>query len=164
MCVDGFQNAVRCETSDRKLLEQLCRNITRPALKLKTPGETAPCTQLMSPLGFMQRLACRAASEAVPAPVPWGAGAECEAPTKVLAALDHMSATSATAQHATVPVPRACRTKVGFATGNSAMRPSLMGRVRDFAVVSCSRSHALVVGHAIDIDATTSDWPVRMYS
>lgn len=42
--VDGFLNAVRCETSDRKLLEQLCRNITRPALKLKTPGETAPCT------------------------------------------------------------------------------------------------------------------------
>ena len=68
--VDGFLNAVHCEASDRKLLEQLCRYITRPALKLKTPGETAPCTQVMSPLGFMQRLACPAASEAVPDPVP----------------------------------------------------------------------------------------------
>ena len=37
-----------------------------------------------------------------------------------------------------------------------------MGRVREFAVVSCSHSHALVIGHAIDMDATTSDRPVGM--
>ena len=72
--IDGFSlhAAVRVESHDRKRLEQLCRNITRPALsdervqlnaagqvelKLKTPWRDGTTNLVMSPLEFMQRLA-----------------------------------------------------------------------------------------------------------
>jgi hypothetical protein len=63
--------AVRCAADDRKSLEQLCRNITRPALanegvqtnaagqvvlKLKTPWRDGTTHLVMSPLEFMPRL------------------------------------------------------------------------------------------------------------
>jgi hypothetical protein len=64
--------AVRCGAYQRKILERLCRYITRPALandrvqcnaagqvelKLKTPWRDGTTHQLMTPLEFMQRLA-----------------------------------------------------------------------------------------------------------
>jgi len=72
--IDGFSlhAAVRCEAADRKLLEQLCRSITRPALsdervqcnaagqvelKLKTPWRDGTMHLVMTPPEFMQRLA-----------------------------------------------------------------------------------------------------------
>ena len=63
---------MRIAANDRKRLEQLCRNITRPALpdervqlndagqvesKLKTPWRDRTTHLVMSPLEFMQRLA-----------------------------------------------------------------------------------------------------------
>lgn len=71
---DGFSlhAAVRCEASDSKRLEQLCRYITRPALsdervqcnatgqvelKLKTPWRDGTTHLVMSPLEFMRRRA-----------------------------------------------------------------------------------------------------------
>jgi len=72
--IDGFSlhAAVRVEAHDRKRLEQLCRDITRPApsdervqlnaagqveLKLKTPWRNGTTHLVMSPLEFIQRLA-----------------------------------------------------------------------------------------------------------
>ena len=74
--IDGFSlhAAVRVESNDRKRLEQLCRDLTRPALsdervqlnaagqvdlKLKTPWRDGTTHLVMSPLEFMQRLAAR---------------------------------------------------------------------------------------------------------
>lgn len=63
---------VRCEATDRKGLEQLCRYITRPAisnerlsinregnvvLKLKTPWRNGTTHIVLTPMEFMQRLA-----------------------------------------------------------------------------------------------------------
>jgi hypothetical protein len=72
--IDGFSlhTAVRVEAHDRKRLEQLRRDITRPALsdgrvqlsdagqgelKFKTPWRDGTTHLVMSPLEFMQRLA-----------------------------------------------------------------------------------------------------------
>ena len=72
--IDGFSlhAAVRVEAHDRKRLEQLCRDITRPALsdervqlnaagqvelELKTPWRDGTTHLVMNPLEFMQRLA-----------------------------------------------------------------------------------------------------------
>ena len=72
--IDGFSlhAAMCCGTDDRQALEQLCRYIPRPALaneriqthtarqvmlKLKTPWRDGTTRFVMSPLGFMQRLA-----------------------------------------------------------------------------------------------------------
>jgi len=64
--------AARCAANDRQALEQLCRNITRPALanervqtnaseqvvlKLKTPWRDGTTHLVTSPLEFMQWLA-----------------------------------------------------------------------------------------------------------
>ncbi|MBA3590835.1 transposase [Methylibium sp.] len=76
MCADeqGFSlhAAVRCGADERQRLEQLCRDITRPALangrvqcnsagrvvlKLKTAWRDGTTHIVMSPLAFMQRLA-----------------------------------------------------------------------------------------------------------
>jgi len=108
LCADqqGFRlhAAVRCDADERQRLEQLCRTITRPALanervqinsagqvvlKLKTAWRDGTTHIVMSPLEFMQRLAARAtegrlsgtraAAQAAPDPLPWGAGAQCQA-------------------------------------------------------------------------------------
>ena len=72
--MNGFSlhAAVRCGANERKSLEQLCRDITRPALanervqcnaagqvvlKLKTAWHDGTTHLVMSPLEFMQRLA-----------------------------------------------------------------------------------------------------------
>ncbi|WP_367180953.1 transposase [uncultured Piscinibacter sp.] len=76
LCAEGngssLHAAVRCTAEDRQALEQLCRYSTRPALaservqtnaaeqvvpKLKTPWRHGSTHLVMSPLGFMQRLA-----------------------------------------------------------------------------------------------------------
>ena len=104
--IDGFSlhAAVRCGADDRRVLEQLCRTITRPALanervqtnaagqvvlKLKTSWRDGTTHQGTSPLEFMQRLAARAieerpsvaraTAEAAPDSLPRRAGAECQA-------------------------------------------------------------------------------------
>jgi hypothetical protein len=104
--IDGFSlhAAVRVPTHERKRLEQLCRYITRPALadervqlnaagqvelKLKTPWRDGTTHLVMRPLEFLQRLAARAtegrlscaraAAQAAPDPLPWGAGPERQA-------------------------------------------------------------------------------------
>jgi len=108
LCADhqGFSlhAAVHCEAHERQRLEQLCRTITRPALanervqinaagqavlQLKTAWRDGTTHIVMSPLEFMQRLAAwategrlscaRAAAQAAPDPLPWGAGAQCQA-------------------------------------------------------------------------------------
>jgi len=108
LCADhqGFSlhAAVHCEAHERQRLEQLCRYITRPALanervqinaagqvvlKFKTAWRDGTTHIVMSPLEFMRRLAARAtegrlscaraAAQAAPHSVPWGAGAQCQA-------------------------------------------------------------------------------------
>jgi Putative transposase len=93
LCADidefSLHAAMQVEAHDRKRLEQLCRDITRPApsdervqlkaagqveLKLKTPWSDGTTHLVMCPLEFMQRLAALAVAAVASDPVPRRAG------------------------------------------------------------------------------------------